>query len=152
MNSPDLTGGQIVIFLLIGLAIVAAYPFIKAFLIYYATRTMKFKKLSYWKSFFCVLIGIGIMTVIQMIIMGIAFQPGHEFNPDTILESNTKTSLLGLFLVPIAEAISIYIFFKESIGKSLGALALTYLFAIALLIVLFIVFMVLMFLIRLAGG
>jgi hypothetical protein len=140
VNYPDLTSGKFVFILLMALAMMVAYPFVKAFLIYIATRVMKFKKLSYWKSFFCVLIGIGIMMVIQTIFLSLSLRPGHEFNPNTIMVSNTIAMLLSLFLVPIAEATSMYLFFREPIGKILLGLVLTYLFVIALLIVLLIMF------------
>lgn len=130
----------------------AVYPFAKAFLMYFAIRMVKFQSHSYWKAFFCVLIGIGTTMAIQMILLGITLQPGREFDPNTFAASNLNAMFLGLFLVPIAEAISLLLFFKESLGKTLGAIVLTYMLAIALAVVLSLLFVALMFLITLASG
>jgi hypothetical protein len=150
MDSPEVTGGQLVLFMLIGLVAIVVYPFAKAFLMYIAIRMLKFQNLSYWKALFCVLIGIGTMMAVQMILVGLALQPGQELDPDAIAGANLIAMLLSLILTPVAEAISLLLFFKESPGKTIGAIALTYLFAIALAIVLFLLFLALMFLVGLA--
>ena len=147
MNPPDVTSGQIIFFILLIFGLMAVYPFAKAFLIYISTRLLKFHSPSYWKSFFCVLIGIGVTMAIQMVIMGLEFRSIDELDPKAFSGANFVTMMLGMILTPIAEAVSLILFFKESPGKTIGAVIITYLLAIVLLIALILLIFVAYFLI-----
>ena len=148
MNQPDIEYGPMILIIILILVGFAAYPFAKAYLMYLAGRILKFRSLSYWKTFFCVLIGIGIMMMVQMILIGVTFRQGRIFDPQAIIESSNIGTLLSLVLVPIAEAISMFLFFRESLGKTLGAVTLTYIFIFVLIIVLFVLAVILKFLVN----
>ena len=144
MNDLDLTSADFIIVLMWILTIMVSYPFVKAYLLYLATRILKFKNLSYWKSLFCILIGIGVLMMIQMIFMGIAFQSQQEIDPQAIKESNAITIFFSFLFIPLAEGISIFLFFKESFWKTLGGLLLANVFMIVLFIIFFILLIVTM--------
>ncbi len=137
MNQSDIDILPTILISLLILIGFAAFPFIKAYIMYFATRLFKFQNLSYWKSFFCVLIGIGIMMAIQMILFGLIIQQGRAFDHQAMIEASMNSMLISLVLVPIAEALSLYLFFRESPGKTAGTIVLTYIFIILLILILF---------------
>ena len=152
MDPSDVTTGQLVLVTLLVLGVMALYPFAKAYLMCVATRMLKFQSLSYWKAFFCVLIGIGATMAVQTILSGLAFQPGQQIDPEVLKGVNLIAMSLGLILTPIAEAVSLLLFFKESMGKTIGVTVLTNLFTIIMFIVSFLIIFVLLVLINLATG
>ena len=136
MNPSDISVGQLVLFMVLGLAIMVIAPFAKAGLLYVAIRVVKFRDIGYWRCFFCILIGFGATMAIEMVLMGISIQPGQEFDPEAMQGIALISSLLGLIVAPIAEFIALLLFFKESIGRSAGAIAVHWLFCVVAGIVL----------------
>ena len=67
MNPPDISAGQLILVIVLSLGIAAVYPFAKAGLLYGAIRILKFRVVSYWKSFFCVLIGLGALMAVEIL-------------------------------------------------------------------------------------
>ena len=140
MNPPDISAGELLLFMIVVLATMVIFPFAKAGLLYGAIRILRFQVVSYWKSLFCVLIGLGALMAVEMVLLGLSMQAGKEFDPQALQGAVAISLLLGLFLTPIAEFISLLLFFKESAGRTLGAIALHYLFCIVAGIVLFLCF------------
>ena len=127
-------------------------PFAKAALLYLAIKAVKFRDVGYWRSFFCVLIGFGAIMAAQMVLMGLSMQPGQEFDPEAIQGANMLSMLLGLVVVPLAEFVALLLFFKQSVGRTVGAIALHYLFCVAACVVLFLIVFGIMMIIGLLTG
>ena len=143
MDTFDYSAGSVILIIGIVLGIMAAYPFAKAGLLHLSTRLLKFQQRSYWKSFFSVLIGIGVSLLMSSVCMAFL---GSGFNPESMRTSTLLSMVLSLVLVPIAEAISVFLFLRQSVGKTIGAVILTHVFILVLLIVLFIlIFIVALF-------
>ena len=152
MDYPQISAGQMLTWLVVAFGMMAAYPFAKALLLHAAIRILKFQILSYWKAFMCVLIGIGATMAVQMVLMGLTLQPGQEFDPDAIAGTNLIAMFLGMLLTPIAEMVSVFLFFKESPGKTIGAIALHYLFFIASSMLIFVFIVAVTILLGLVAG
>ena len=152
MNPPDISAGQLILVIVLSLGIAAVYPFAKAGLLYGAIRILKFRVVSYWKSFFCVLIGLGALMAVEMVLMGLSMQPGREFDPYAMQGAVAISLIFGLFLTPLAEFISLLLFLKESVGRTLGAIAIHYLFCIVAGVVLVLCFVGVSMLVGLVVG
>ena len=133
-------------YVIMGFGAAATYPFAKALMIYLAARLLKFERPSYWKALFCVLMGVGVWLAVSTLLAVIAAS----------LETGTMSEELALIIgievlfsivfVPIAEAISLYFFQKEPVGRTIGAVVLGQVFAVVATLLLLALFAGLMFL------
>ena len=145
MDTLDYSAASLILVFGIVLVVMLGYPFGKAGLLHLSTRLLKFQQRSYWKSFFSILIGIGVSLLMSSVCMAFL---GSGFNPESMRTSTLLSMALSLILVPIAEAISVLLFFKQSVGKTIGAVILTHVFIVVLFILLFI----LLFIVALFAG
>jgi hypothetical protein len=152
VDVSQFTDGKVLFWVVLISGMMVAYPFAKAVLVWLAIRMVKFQNVSYWRSFYCVLIGIGATMAVQMIFLGIALQPERSLDPVEVSDVNSLAMFFGLLLAVVAETISLLLFFKEPLGKTIGAVALTHLLAIVLFVVLILSFAALAFLIALITG
>ena len=144
--------GQLLLTMILTFGFIAAYPFAKAGLLHGATTVLKFQERSYRKALFCVLIGIGTMTAVYMILLGLTMRRGLLLDQTAILRTCLLTLFLSLFLTPISEAISLHFYYKESPGKTLAAIALHYLFFILLAIALALLYFIVAIAVNLITG
>jgi hypothetical protein len=98
-------------------------------------RIVKFRTPSYWRSFFCVLSGVGVMIVASGLLTRLAAPSGQILSPIHAQGVGLLTVLMALVLVPAAEMIAALLLFKESVWKTIGAVVIHSLFCIIALIV-----------------
>jgi len=139
----------IVLLVFVGMCI---YPFLKAALLHWAMAIVKFESKSYWRAFFCVLIGVGVTIMVQSILLSLSMRGRDTFDPLTIQKDSLVSSLVGLALTPFAETIAVLFFFKESSGKVIGAVALHWLLCLATVVALIILFFVVALTVNLITG
>jgi len=87
-----------------------------------------------------------------MVLLGLTMQQGQEFDPEAMQGVILASYLLGLIAAPIAEFIALLLFFKESIGRSAGAIAVHWLFCLLAGILLILGFVGISMIFGLASG
>ena len=145
MDSLDYSAASLILVFGIVLVVMLGYPFGKAGLLHLSTRLLKFQQRSYWKSFFSILIGIGALMFTFSLDTAII---GYDPAPQSITVTKLLLVAFTLIVAPIAEAISVLLFFKQSVGKTIGAVVLTHVF----IVVLFILLLILLFIVALFAG
>jgi hypothetical protein len=149
---PEVSAGQLILFMILGLAIMVIAPFAKAGLLYLAIRIVKFRDVGYWRCLFCVLIGFGTFLAVEVMLIGFIVQSGQEFLDEMLAGFTLTFYLLVLMLVPVAEFIALLLFFKDSIGRTFGAVAIHYLFCIVAWIMMVLGMIVIGMVVGLASG
>ena len=148
----EVSGASVFLIIAITLVGMAIAPFAKAGLLYVAIRIVNFRDIGYWRCFFCILIGFGAAMAIEMVLLGLTMQQGQEFDPEAMQGVILASYLLGLIAAPIAEFIALLLFFKESIGRSAGAIAVHWLFCLLAGILLILGFVGISMIFGLASG
>lgn len=108
------------------LVIMLVYPFAKGLLLYWTLKLVKFREPTYWRSFFCVLIGIGCALAVQTVNISLTMRQMDQFDPTKLERLSPLLYALLLLFTVLGEAAGVYSFFKESIAKTVGAIALFY--------------------------
>ena len=131
-TESGLLGGRL--FLIASMAFIVGWPFAKGALIHLSTRLLRFETTSYWRSFFCVLIGLGTMMLVK-VLAWVVMTAGSD--PTAMLIAGPIVVIIGLAAVPFGEAYAALVFFKESPLRIIGCVALANAFVLGLLIPLF---------------
>jgi len=106
--------------------VVIILPFVKAGLLFYVSRVMRFNNSSYWYSLVCTTIGLAALTAVTGS-WHIVLLSKSDFRVSTITAnlSSPIPFLVGILVLLMAEGISVHFFFKQSYLKTIFAVMIS---------------------------
>lgn len=113
MKNINLTESQLMIGFIAGILGLFIFPIVKTFLLWVATKLLKFEKQSFKTSLYCVLIAFGCVIVINTIFAMLFL--------DQIRENASLIGFLDITIGITAEIIAVKKLFKVSLWKSISA-------------------------------